>query len=34
VRNGWGTGWGDKGFALASDGCAQPAFTEAFGVVL
>ena len=34
VRNSWGTGWGDKGFALAADSYAQPAFTEAFGVVL
>ena len=34
VRNSWGTGWGDKGFAYAADGYAQPAFTEAFGVVL
>ena len=34
VRNSWGTGWGDKGFAYAAEGYAQPAFTEAFGVVL
>lgn len=34
VRNSWGTGWGDKGFALAADSYAQPAFTEAYGVVL
>ena len=34
VRNSWGIGWGDKGFAYAADGYAQPAFTEAFGVVL
>lgn len=34
VRNSWGTGWGDKGFAHAADSYAQPAFTEAFGVVL
>lgn len=34
VRNSWGTGWGDKGFAYAADSYAQPAFTEAFGVVL
>ena len=34
VRNSWGTGWGDKGFAHAADTYAQPAFTEAFGVVL
>lgn len=34
VRNSWGTGWGDKGFAYASDSYAQAAFTEAYGVVL
>ena len=34
VRNSWGTGWGDKGFGLAADSYAQPAFTEAFGVTL
>jgi len=34
VRNSWGTGWGDKGFAHAADSYARPAFTEAFGVVL
>lgn len=34
VRNSWGTGWGDKGFAYAADSYAQPAFTEAFGVTL
>ncbi len=34
VRNSWGTGWGDKGFAYAAESYAQPAFTEAFGVVL
>lgn len=34
VRNSWGTGWGDKGFAYATDAYAQPAFTEAFGVVV
>lgn len=34
VRNSWGTGWGDKGFAYAADSYAQSAFTEAFGVVL
>ena len=32
VRNSWGLGWGDKGFAFAADSYAQPAFTEAFGV--
>ena len=34
VRNSWGLGWGDKGFAYAADSYAQPAFTEAFGVTL
>ena len=34
VRNSWGIGWGDKGFAYAADAYAQPAFTEAFGVVV
>jgi hypothetical protein len=34
VRNSWGTAWGDKGFAYASSGYAQAAFTEAYGVVL
>ena len=34
VRNSWGTGWGDRGFAHAADSYAQPAFSEAFGVVL
>ena len=32
VRNSWGTGWGDKGFAHASPAYAQDAFTEAYGV--
>jgi hypothetical protein len=34
VRNSWGTSWGDKGFAYASDAYAKEAFTEAYGVVL
>ena len=32
VRNSWGTGWGDRGFAYASLAYAQEAFTEAYGV--
>ena len=32
VRNSWGTGWGDKGFAYASNQYAAAAFTEAYGV--
>lgn len=34
VRNSWGGGWGDKGFAYASDKYAAAAFTEAYGVAL
>jgi hypothetical protein len=34
VRNSWGTGWGDKGFAYASEDYARKAFTEAYGVAL
>jgi hypothetical protein len=34
VRNSWGTGWGDKGFAHASLAYAQDAFTEAYGVAV
>ena len=34
VRNSWGTSWGDKGFAYASNDYAQAAFTEAYGAVL
>ncbi|MEZ6058347.1 MAG: C1 family peptidase [Planctomycetaceae bacterium] len=32
IRNSWGTGWGDKGFAHASLDYAKDAFTEAYGV--
>jgi hypothetical protein len=34
VRNSWGTQWGDKGFAYASNEYALEAFTEAFGAIL
>ncbi|MGH8894628.1 MAG: C1 family peptidase [Actinomycetes bacterium] len=34
VRNSWGTGWGDKGYAYASNAYARKAFTEAYGVAL
>jgi C1A family cysteine protease len=34
VRNSWGTAWGDAGFAYASLGYAQAAFTESYGVAL
>jgi hypothetical protein len=34
VRNSWGLGWGDKGFAYPSLAYAQEAFTEAYGVQL
>ncbi len=32
VRNSWGLGWGDKGYAYASLDYAKEAFTEAYGV--
>jgi C1A family cysteine protease len=32
VRNSWGRGWGDKGFAYASPAYAKAAITEAYGV--
>ena len=32
VRNSWGTGWGDKGFAYASLAYAKDAFKEAYGI--
>jgi hypothetical protein len=32
VRNSWGPGWGDKGFAYASLAYAQDAFTESYGI--
>lgn len=32
VRNSWGTPWGDKGFAYASNAYAAAAFSEAYGV--
>ncbi len=34
VRNSWGTQWGHKGFAYASNDYAADAFTEAYGAVL
>jgi len=34
VRNSWGTGWADGGFAYASDAYAAEAFTEAYGVAV
>ena len=34
VRNSWGTGWGDGGYAYASNAYAGKAFTEAYGVAL
>jgi hypothetical protein len=33
VRNSWGTGWADRGYAYASNDYAFAAFTEAYGVV-
>lgn len=32
VRNSWGTGWGDRGYAYASVDYAAQAFTESYGV--
>ncbi len=34
VRNSWGRGWGDNGFAYASYEYAQAAFDEGYGVVM
>ena len=34
VRNSWGPGWGDGGFAYASDDYAADAINEAYGAVL
>jgi C1A family cysteine protease len=32
VRNSWGTGWGDAGFAYASNAYAAAAFAESYGI--
>jgi hypothetical protein len=34
IRNSWGTGWGDKGYAYASMKYAMAAFTEAYGIIV
>jgi len=34
IRNSWGTGWGDKGFAYASIAYAKAAIMEAYGVTV
>lgn len=34
VRNSWGTGWGDKGYAYVSSEYATKAFNEAYGAVV
>jgi C1A family cysteine protease len=33
VRNSWGTNWGDKGFAYATNAYTAAAFDEAYGVI-
>lgn len=33
IRNSWGTGWGDKGFAYASHEYTMDAFHEGYGIV-
>ena len=34
IRNGWGTSWGEGGFAYATEQYATAAFKEAYGVVV
>jgi C1A family cysteine protease len=34
LRNSWGTGWGDRGYAYLSDDYARAAIEDAYGVVL
>jgi hypothetical protein len=34
IRNSWGTGWGQKGFAYASHEYATDDFHEAYGIVI
>jgi Papain family cysteine protease len=34
IRNSWGTGWGNRGFAYASYAYAMDAFHEAYGIVV
>ena len=34
VRNSWGTQWGDKGFAYASNAYVQAAINEAYGILV
>lgn len=34
IRNSWGTGWGENGFAYATEAYAAAAFTEAYGISL
>ena len=34
IRNSWGIGWGDKGFAYASYEYTKKAFKEAYGIVV
>ena len=34
LRNSWSAGWGDRGFALATDAYAQAAITEVYGITV
>ncbi|MGG7567694.1 C1 family peptidase [Rhodovulum sp. DZ06] len=34
IRNSWGAGWGDGGYAVASEDYARAAFTEAYAVIV
>lgn len=34
IRNSWGTAWGHKGFAYATDAYVTGAFTEAYGITI